>query len=267
MRDRAKREECIARLRQILPKALEYDSSDLSDTASNAKDSGTKAYNEKVADLKNYPHLFVLSCLMDTGMTSDKAWIIPNKVSQELLNGDLSFQAFASLNEDAVVRAFENGNFHRYKTVKGKVFYSAIQKIANEYDGDASAIWRDTPDSSLIISRFLEFDGCGIKIATMATNLLYRNYKNPMANLSSIEVSPDVHVRRIFYRTGLVNSPDVSESQIIYAARFLNPEYPGIIDRLSWLLGKTKICTDQAPKCVDCPLQSACYHAIYEMDI
>ena len=264
MRDRNKREECIARLRQILPQALKYDDPDISDTASNANDPGTKAYNDKIADLENYPHLFVLSCMMDTGMNSDKAWIIPYKVAQELLNGDLTFPAFASLSEDAIVQAFEKGNFHRYKTVKGKVFYSAIRKIANEYDGDASAIWGDNPDSSLIISRFLEFDGCGIKIATMATNLLYRNYKVPMSNLSSIEVSPDVHVRRIFYRTGLVNSSEVSESQIIYAARFLNPDYPGIVDRLSWLLGKTKICTDQAPKCDECPLRSACYYAVYE---
>ena len=267
MRDRKKREACIARLRQILPQALKFDNPDLSDTISYAKDPGTKAYSEKVADLKNYPHLFVLCCMMDTGMNSDKAWIIPYKLSQELLNGELTFSAFASLGEEAIVQAFENGKFHRYKTVKGKDFYSAIQKIANEYEGDASAIWRDNPDSSLIISRFLEFDGCGIKIASMAINLLYRNYKVPMSNLSSIEVSPDVHVRRIFYRTGLVNNSVVSDPQIIYAARFLNPDYPGIIDRLSWMLGKTKICTDQAPQCENCPLQTACYYANYERNL
>ena len=139
------------------------------------------------------------------------------------------------------------------------IFYDGIQRIHAEYDGDASKIWAGRPKSGVVVRRFLEFKGAGIKIATMATNILAREFKIELADYNCIDVSPDVHVGRVFTRTGLVRK-DASNEEIVYRARELNPEYPGAFDMPCWEIG-TKWCTERGmPKCQECYLGQYCFH-------
>ena len=107
-----------------------------------------------------------------------------------------------------------------------------------------------------MVYRFLEFNGVGIKIATMATNIQARQYKVPFSDNYSIDVSPDVHVRRVMYRMGLVEKK-ASNDKIIYKARELCPEFPGIIDYSLWQLGRTT-CKAGSVDCENCLVKKEC---------
>ena len=145
---------------------------------------------------------------------------------------------------------------HRFTNEKAKVFHGAARRIVEQYGGNAARIWSDRPGSATVVRRFREFDGVGPKIATMAANILTRQFKIPFADYRSIDVSPDVHVKRVMARMGLVpENPD--ENAVIYAARELCPEFPGIIDFSLWEIGR-EYCKAGKPNCAPCPAREGC---------
>jgi hypothetical protein len=83
----------------------------------------------------------------------------------------------------------------------------------------------------------LEFDGVGVKIATMATNLLLRQFGIPMRDKGAIDISPDVQVRKFFVDRRLLRE-DAKDAEIIYLARELSPRFPGLLDALAWEGGR-----------------------------
>ena len=90
----------------------------------------------------------------------------------------------------------------------------------------------------------------------MATNILARQFKIPFSDYYSIDVSPDVHVKRVMYRNGLVNK-NASNEEILYKARELYPEFPGIIDYSLWEVGRNW-CKPTNPECDNCILKASC---------
>lgn len=146
---------------------------------------------------------------------------------------------------------FKRKNLHRFNDLISKYFYSAIRKIHNDYNDDASNIWKYNPKSATLIKRFLQFEGAGIKIATMAANILVREFKIKLDDYYSIDILPDVHLKRIFKRIGLFLKK--SDNELIYAARELYPEYPGIFDLSSWKIGRNSFYS-RNPDCQNCYL-------------
>ena len=94
----------------------------------------------------------------------------------------------------------------------------------------------------------------------MAANILARNFKIPMSDYYSIDISPDVHVNRVMKRLGYVDD-DASREQIIYKAREINPEFPGIIDLVCFEVGR-EYCRPKNPKCEECSLKNECKHCL-----
>jgi endonuclease III len=137
-----------------------------------------------------------------------------------------------------------------------RLFHAAVQRIAEEYAGDASGIWANRPSSAEVVCRFLQFDGVGPKISTMAANILARDYKVPFSDYYSIDISADVHVRRVFGRLGLCSS-DATVEQLVYKARALHPEFPGIVDLPIWEIGRLW-CRPHDPACSACYMQDLC---------
>jgi endonuclease III len=90
----------------------------------------------------------------------------------------------------------------------------------------------------------------------MATNILARDFKIPLADYYSVDVSADVHVRRVFTRLGLVEEAARIE-EIIYCARVLHPHFPGLLDFPAWEIGRTW-CRPTMPRCTECYLRPLC---------
>lgn len=210
--------------------------------------------NSILNDLKKYPHAYVLACLMDRQIKAERAWAIPYSIYKELnsfLLEDLSKVGLLELK-----RIFNMNKLHRFNDTMASVFHAAILQINNKYEGNAANIWSNNPSSSAVVYRFLEFKGSGIKISTMAANILARQFRIPFSDYYSIDISPDVHIIRVMKRMGFVTS-DANNDMVIYKARELNPDFPGIIDFSCWEIGR-KWCRPKLPNCSDCIVTSEC---------
>ncbi len=206
-------------------------------------------------NLTDFPHAFVLACVMDRQIKAERAWLIPYKIYKEI--STFEFNKLLELTLDNLKEIFKRKNLHRFNEKMSKNFCFAIQKIHKDYKNNASNIWKNNQSSATIVRRFLEFKGVGIKIATMATNMLARDFKIPMKDHICIDISPDVHVKRVFKRLGLI-SKDASNDELIYRAKELNPLYPGIFDLPCWEIGRNW-CKSTKPICKACYLNGYCY--------
>ncbi len=205
-------------------------------------------------DIEENPHIFILGCVMDRQISAERAWLIPFLISKEI--GSYKFKDFLKIDKEKIRKIFLEKKFHRFNETMAKNFYLVIQKIHKDYNDDASGIWKDRPKSATVVKRLLEFEGVGIKIATMITNILAREFKIPMADYFCIDISPDVHIKRVFRRIGFVND-NASIDEILYSAKELNPEYPGIFDISCWNIGRNW-CHPRNPECEKCYLNKYC---------
>jgi endonuclease III len=210
--------------------------------------------NDLLNDIDNNPHVYVLACLMDRQIKAEKAWLIPQKIFDILHTSEIDDLSKVPL--EKYVEIFNENNLHRFNNEMASIFYAGVQDIKIKYDGFVSNIWLNRPSSALVVYRFLEFKGCGIKIATMAANILARQYKIEFSDYYSIDVSPDTHVMRVMKRMGYVPA-ESSREMVIYKARELYPEFPGIIDLPCFEIGR-KWCRPSNPDCKNCIVKSEC---------
>jgi len=211
--------------------------------------------DELLNDLTNHPHAFVLACVMDRQVKAERAWLIPYRISGKL--GAFSMQMLSALSKEDVNHLMrEPEPLHRFVDMMANHFYSAVQWINDKYGGDASRIWAKRPASAEVVYRFLEFKGVGPKIASMAANVLARDFKIPFSDYYSIDISADVHVRRVFHRLGLC-AENVTVEQVIYKARALHPDFPGMMDLPCWEIGRNW-CKSRAPVCGACYMNDLC---------
>lgn len=246
------RESVIAAISELL---IERGGEALSRPLEPVQFTGNQAADALLNDLARHPHAFALGCLMDRQQKAEKSWVIPYRFQKRL--GSFAFGVLSGLSQEQVETLMrEPEPLHRFVSEMARVFYLAVQQIADQYSGDASLIWAGRPSSAIIVQRFLQFHGAGVKIATMATNILLRDFKIPMSDTASIDISPDVHIRRTLTRLGLVHA-GASNEEIIRAARVLHPTYPGILDQPLWEIGRNW-CRPQAPDCDKCYLQHLC---------
>ena len=214
--------------------------------------------NAILNDLDKYPHVYVLACLMDRQIKAERAWVIPFEICKEIDSFD--FSDLEKLDLIDLQKIFNQKKLHRFNNQMAEIFHFAILDIRNKYEGDASNIWNNNPSSSSVVYRFLEFKGSGIKISTMAANILARQFRIPFSDLYSIDISPDVHIIRVMMRMGHVPK-NANNDMIIYKARELNPEFPGIIDFSCWEIGRNW-CRPKKPLFNECIVEDGCLKII-----
>jgi uncharacterized HhH-GPD family protein len=206
-------------------------------------------------DLEGFPHAFVLACVTDRQVKAEVAWRIPYELSRRL--GGFSFDLLHGVSQTRLREVFSKPSpLHRFPDTMSDNVYAATQMIGSRYRGDAASIWQGRPPSAEVVLRFLGFRGVGPKIATMATNILARDFKVEFSDYYSVDVSADVHLRRVFTRLGLI-SEGASVEEVIYRARALHPEFPGLMDLPAWEIGR-KWCRPSNPRCGECYMLEAC---------
>ena len=228
-----------------------------------------QAFKEKanmlVRDIYQYPHAFVLACLMDTGVDADVAWSIPYRVQQYVTSFEIKDLYEIPLH--SYEEMFKDGKkWHRFPAMKAKVFFEGVHKICDSelMNGDATKIWSNRPRSQDVVLRFLDFHGCGFKVANMAARILPSYFGIQFQDYSFIDIAPDVHTMRVFKRLGLtpnIENDEISRIYTICKAREINPEFPGVVDGLCWEVGRN-YCNPRNPKCAKCPFDDFCDHIL-----
>lgn len=93
----------------------------------------------------------------------------------------------------------------------------------------------------------------------MAVEILARTLGVLLKEMDGSDIAYDVHVRRVFLRTGLATRDEVTH--MVAVARALHPERPGELDLPAWDIGR-RWCRPTDPDCPTCPLTAACARLI-----
>lgn len=204
--------------------------------------------------LNGDPLAFLLGVIADYGIPAERAWILPSRLREKL--GHLDPQRIAEMSEASlteVLRSIPRG--HRFPRMVARSYIEACKRVVQQYAGDAGKIWENCSLKQALANLYT-LRGTGQKKASMAVNILARDlgWIKPRNNeLSSIDVSYDVHVRRVFLRSCLVDQDKLEE--VLGAAKALSPTYPGKLDIGAWYVGRTW-CHPQKPDCRNCRLNS-----------
>jgi uncharacterized HhH-GPD family protein len=199
------------------------------------------------------PFAFLLAVIADMGIKAERAWALPYELRKRI--GQLT-PTYVRANADAVRLAFqERPKLHRFIHLVPNWFIDAALIVLDTYDGDTARLWSDEPTATELRRRLEVFPGIGQKKAAMAVEILARDLHIPIRHLSGSDVAYDVHLRRVFLRTGLADHDDVHE--MVAAARAVYPERPGALDLPAWDVGR-RWCRPTQPDCPTCPLNIAC---------
>lgn len=211
--------------------------------------------------IREDPFAFLLAVIFDQGILAERAWAAPYELRRRLGHLDLArIAADPTAVAEAVARPPMLQRF--VNTVPGWVV-AAADKVLTEYGGDAGRIWGDEPSASELERRLDVFQGIGQKKAAMAVEILERDLGVTIRSLHGTNIAYDVHVRRIFLRTGLAARDDLDE--MVAAARALHPERPGEMDFPMWLIGR-QWCRPGVPLCTECPLFTVCPRLVDRAD-
>lgn len=199
------------------------------------------------------PFAFLVAVLLDQGVRAERAFNAPKVLEDRI--GTLTAQRVATNPEPLRAAMRQRPMPHRYPKVGGEWIVRAANRVVADYAGDASNIWADAPTARELQERLLQFDGVGQKKAAMAVEILERDLGVDVRELSGSDVAVDVHIRRVFQRTGLTIG--VGSEEIIETARAGHPNRPGELDVPAWIVGRTW-CRPQKPNCTSCVLSWAC---------
>lgn len=199
------------------------------------------------------PFAFLLAVIFDQGIPAERAWRAPYELLQRL--GHLDPARIYS-DADAVRAAVAQPPvLHRYREKMPAWLVSAAGIVLTDYGGDSGRIWNDEPTARELQRRLDRFPGIGQKKAAMAVEILERDLRVPIRELGGSDIAYDVHVRRVFLRTGLAQYDDLEH--MVDVARRANPERPGAIDYPAWLVGR-QWCHAGLPNCPACSIRHAC---------
>jgi uncharacterized HhH-GPD family protein len=200
---------------------------------------------------------FLLAVIFDQGIAYERAWAAPLELQQRL--GHLDPERMVAEPEAVRAAVQQPPKLHRFiENVPAWVVLAAT-KVIDDYDGDAERIWSDEPTARELQQRLIAFVGIGQKKAAMAVEILERDLKVPIRDMEGSDIAYDIHVRRVFLRTGFADED--SMEHMVDVARTVHSERPGALDEPAWRVGKNW-CHPRDPDCPNCVLREPCARLI-----
>jgi endonuclease III len=143
----------------------------------------------------------LLAAIFDQGIKYERAWQAPLELQRRL--GHLDPSLIRS-DLEGVRRAVAGPPaLHRYVNHVPIWVVHAADRVMSDYGGDAAGIWNDRPTARELQRRLQRFDGIGQKTAAMTVQILERQLGVPIRRLEGGDIVFDIHVRRVFLRTGI----------------------------------------------------------------
>jgi len=211
--------------------------------------------------LRENAFAFLAAVIFDQGIVAERAWEAPWLLRERL--GHLDLERLAG-EVDAIKAAVAGPPaLHRYVNNVPMWVAAAAGRVLRVYGGDAAVIWSDEPSAEELQRRLEEFEGIGPKKGAMAVEILIKNFGVEVRDLYGTNLAYDVHVRRVFLRTGLADYDD--QAHMLEQARRLNPERPGALDAPAWAIGRGW-CHPRNPNCDACVLGDVCPRLIERGD-
>lgn len=205
--------------------------------------------------LRSNPFAFLIAASIDRGALAEAVWEVPFLLNKKL--GYLNPQLLGEMSTDqleTILRSLDRRP--RFPTQSARTIISLSRLVFGQFDGDAAGIWENSKPVD-VVQTLERIWGVGPGIAHMTVRILTDEfgYEPGPQGLRQIDIKPDIHVVRVFYRTGLVS--ERRGEACIEAARALNPQFPGLLDWPAWEIGRTW-CDERYPRCVECPLSAVC---------
>lgn len=214
---------------------------------------------EVFAFVNDEPNAFLFGLIADQSVRAEIAWSLPNKLKQRIGHFDVSKIAKMEPEALGAILATKPA-LHRYPNTMARNLVFSAQRLVADYQGRAAKIWAPPAKAPEIVDRLKEFDGIGHKKASLGLILLIRNFGLKVVDTSAIDIANDLHIRRVFLRSGLAGTD--SAEAILEAARHLNPDYPGLLTTPVWVTGRTW-CKVTGPDCPNCVLTKHCLKLIH----
>lgn len=222
---------------------------------------GTFTGGNKDADkfLRDDPFAFLIAACIDRGAKAETIWTVPYLLAQKLGHLDPNFFMNSKIEDiENVLRSLSKKP--RYLGQAAKTMISLATAVVKQFNGDAASLWKNRHPRE-ILNSLMQIWGVGAGIAHMTLRILIDefDYDPGVEGYKQIDVKPDIQVRKVFIRSGLVNRDD--GELCVEVARQICPEYPALLDWPTWEIGRG-YCDQTAPRCKACPLDLVCLHRI-----
>jgi uncharacterized HhH-GPD family protein len=207
--------------------------------------------------IRRDPFAFLIGVIFDQGIPFERAWLAPLELTKRL--GHLDPVRMVAEPESVRVAVQTPPKLHRFVENMPAWVVLAAKKVVEDYAGDAGRIWGDEPTARELQRRLTGFVGVGQKKAAMAVEILERDLGVPIRELHGSDIAYDIHVRRVFIRTGLADQDSIEH--MVEIARQVHPDRPGALDDPAWRIGKIW-CHPREPDCPACVLATVCARLI-----
>lgn len=210
--------------------------------------------------LKAHPFAFVVACQLDMGKRAWKAWRGPLLIANEIGKRNFRPSSIAEIHLSTLTSIIRKAKLGARNLPAGRAARNLKELskiICDNYAEKAQRIWELAKNLEDLRKRLESLPGFGVKLVNMTLKLLLGlgmvpNIRKTSETLRKLNVAPDVHVKRVFYRSGL--SPTMNSTDVLKSANEIFPKMPAVLDS-AFFIGR-EYCFKTDPNCIECPLKA-----------